>query len=105
MSEDEDDGEGTVKEVADGRVSDVEILQEAVEDAVAAKNGFPGVAADEVANPERDNHELIEKLFARAGMEREVIGERVSEEEGTEHNASGDAHGAEEDFGVEGISE
>ena len=100
-----DDGEGAVEKKADGCVSDVEILEEAVEDAFAAENCFPGVAANEIADPERHDDELIEQFFARAGMKREVVGERIAEEQGTEHHGAGDAHGAEENFGVEGIRE
>ncbi len=105
VREHEDDGEGAVEEKADGLVSDVGILEEAVEDAFAAENCFPGVAANEIADPERHDDELIEQFLARAGMKREVIGKGIAEKQGTEHDGAGDAHGAEENFGVEGIRE
>ena len=92
MREHEDDGEGAVEQEADRRVGDVEILQEAVEDAVAAEDCFPGVAANEIADPERDDDELIEEFFACACMERQVVGERIAEQQGTESDGGGDAH-------------
>jgi len=39
-------GERAVKKRGDGAVRDVKILQEAIEDSVAAENGFPGVATN-----------------------------------------------------------
>src|SRR5580700_9369678 len=83
----------------------MEVLEKAVEDSFAAEDCFPGVAADQIADPERHDDELIEQFFARAGMKREVIGERIAEEKRAEHYRGCDAHGAEENFGVEGIGE
>ena len=65
VSQHYDDGERAVEQSADGLVRDVEIFQKSVEDAVAAENRFPGIAAYEIAHPERNYHELIEQLFAR----------------------------------------
>src|SRR5271157_545294 len=74
VGEHEDNGERTVQQKADGLVSDMRVLEEAVEDSFAAQNCFPGVAADQIADPERDDDELIEQFFACAGMKREVVG-------------------------------
>jgi hypothetical protein len=103
VREHEDYCERAVEKKADRFVSDVRVLKEAVEDAFAAENCFPCVAANEIANPERHDDELIEQFFARARMKREVIGKRIAEKQRTEHHGGGDAHGAEEDFGVQGI--
>jgi hypothetical protein len=105
VSEDENNGEGTIEEEADGFACDVEILEEAVEDAVTAKDGFPGVTANEIADPEGDNDELIEQLFARTRVERQIVGERIAEQEREECDRSGDAHGAKKDLSVDGIRE
>jgi hypothetical protein len=69
-----------VEKRRDWAVSDVQVLEKAVEDSVAAENGFPGVAADEIADPQRHDDQLVEEFLARAGVKREVIGERVAEE-------------------------
>ena len=87
----EDDGEGAVEEKTDGSAGDVEVLEEAVEDAVGAENGFPGVAADEIADPERNDDELIEKIFANARVEGHEVGERIAEREREQRDAGGDA--------------
>ena len=62
-------------------------MQEAVEHAVAAENGFPGVAANEIADPQRDDDELIEDFFARAGVERKIVGERIAEQQRAKRDA------------------
>ena len=49
-------------------MSDVQVLEKAVEDSVAAEDGFPGVAADEIADPQRNDDQLIEQFFAWAGL-------------------------------------
>ena len=105
VSEHEDDGEGTVEEKADGFPGDVKVLEEAVEDALGSEDGFPGIAADEIANPERNDDELIEKIFAGAGVKGHEVGQRIPEEEGEKGDTGGDAHGAEEHFDVDGILE
>src|SRR5215471_5607786 len=101
----EDDGEGAVEKEADGLFGDVKILQETVENAVGAENGLPGVSANEIADPERNDDELIEEFLPDAGFERHEIGQRIAEEQGEEGDARGDAHGAEKDFEINGIVE
>src|SRR5437588_4998874 len=86
-------------------MGDVEILQEAVEDSITAENWFPGVAADEITDPERDDDELVEEFLARAGLERQKIGERISEKYGKHGDRGSDANGAEKDLYVERIFE
>ena len=105
VGEHEDDGEGAVEQEADRGGGDMEILQEAVEDAVAAENCFPGVAAHEIADPQRDDDELIEDFLARAGVKGKIVGQRITEQQGAERDGGGDAHAAEQDFGVNGIGD
>ncbi len=64
---------------------------------------FPSVAADEIADPQRHDDQLVEEFLARAGMKREVIRERIAEEERTKSDRSGDAHGAKENVDVYGF--
>jgi len=61
-------------------MGEMQILQETIEHAFAAENGFPCVSAHQVAHPQRHNHELVEQLFASARMKREVVGQRVAEQ-------------------------
>jgi hypothetical protein len=105
VREHEDDGEGTVEEERDGLVSEMKVLEEAVENAFAAENGFPGVAADEIADPQGDDDELVEQFLAGAGIKGKIVGERVAEKEGAEGYGCGDAHGAQKDFEVDGLRE
>src|SRR2546429_8160955 len=53
VREHQHDGERAVKEVANRLAGEVQILQEAIQHAVAAKNGFPSIAAHKVADPKR----------------------------------------------------
>src|SRR5579864_929608 len=105
VREDEDDRERAVEEKADRFMRDVKILEKTVEDAVAAKDGFPRIAANEIADPEWNDDELIEEFFACAGMEGEIVRKRIAEEERQKRNGSRDAHGAEKNFRVDGIGE
>jgi len=105
VREHEDDGERAVEQSGQRLVCDVEILQEAVQHTVCTKDGFPRVTADEIADPQWDDHELVEKFFARAGVEGEEIRERKAEKERKNCDRSRDAHGAEKDRGVQRIFE
>jgi hypothetical protein len=105
VREHEDHSEGAVEKETDGFVGDVEILEKTVEHAVAAENGFPGVAAYQIADPERDNHELVEEFLARAGVEGKIVRERIAEKKGAEGHGSSDARGAQENLEVERIGE
>src|SRR6266853_3104688 len=105
MGEHENDSERAIEKERDGLVSEVEVLEKAIENAFAAQNGFPGVAAHQVAHPQRHDDELVEQFFARAGMKRQVIGQRVAEQQRAERYRSSDAHGAQEDFDVYGLGE
>src|SRR3981081_542812 len=60
VREHEDNGKGTVEKKADRFAREVQILEKAVEHAIAAQDGFPGVTANEVADPQRHDHELIQ---------------------------------------------
>src|SRR3984957_8021337 len=105
MREHEDHGEGAVQKKTDRLVSDMEVLEKSVENSFATEDCFPSVAADQIADPERNDDELVQQFLARAGMKREVVGERVAEENGTERYRGCDAHGAQENLGVQRIGE
>src|SRR5882757_7033846 len=94
VREHEDNGKGTVEKKADRFARDVQILEKAVEHSIAAQDGFPGVAANEVADPQRHDHELIQKFLARSGVEGEVVRKRVAEEQRAECHGTGNARGA-----------
>src|SRR4029077_1630424 len=101
----QDHGEGTVEKEADRFARDVQILQQAVKHAVAAKNGLPGVAANKIADPQRYDHQLIQKFLARTCVERKIVGKRVAEKEGAKSHRSGDARSAQENLNVKRIAE
>jgi hypothetical protein len=103
VGEHENHREGAVEEGRKGFVRDVEILQSAVQDAFRAEDGFPCVAADEITDPEGDNHKLIEEFFAGTGVKREEVGERVAKQKRKKSDRSGDAERAEENDGIERI--
>ncbi len=105
VGEGENDGERAIKEKANRLLGDVKVLQEAVEDAVRTQDGFPGVTADEIADPEGNDDELIEKIFANHSVKGHVIGEGVAEKEREHGDAGGDAGSAKKDFGINGIVE
>src|SRR5260370_10323109 len=97
------DGERAVKEKANRPVGEMEVLKKAVQHAVAAENGLPGVTAHQIADPQGHDHKLIEKFLAR--VESQVVREGIAEQKRTKRDGSGDAHGAEKHFSVERIRE
>src|SRR5712672_2878041 len=103
VREHEDNGKGAIEKEADWFVRDAQILEKAVEHAIAAEDGFPGVTADEIADPQRHDHKLIEEFLARTGVEGEIVRERVAEEQRAEGYGAGDACGAEKNLKVQGI--
>src|SRR6266403_259856 len=103
VREHENDSEWAVEKERDGRMREMQVLQEAIEDAFAAENGFPSVTAHQVTHPQRHDDELVEQLFAGAGMKRQVIGQRVAEQQGAKRHRGGDAYGAQEDSDVNGL--
>ena len=104
VREGEDYRERAIEEKFDGMMRDVEILQEAVEHAIASKDCFPGVTAHEIASPERDDHELIEKVFSFRCVKREEISERVSEKQREQGNGGGDANRSKKDRDVNRVA-
>src|SRR5260370_28722591 len=99
----ENDGERAIEKERDGLVCEMQVLQKAIEDAFAAKNGFPRVTPYQIAHPKGNDDKLVEQFFARARMKREVVGQRVTKQQGTQRHRGGDTHGAQEDFGVDGL--
>src|SRR6267142_5081440 len=84
VREHENNGEGTVEKKADRFARDVQILKKAVEHAIAAEDGFPGVTPNEVAHPQRHDHKLIQEFLARTSVEGEVVRKRIAEEQRAE---------------------
>src|SRR6266566_2061408 len=105
VGEHQHDGEGAVKEVPHRLVGEVQVLQEAIQHAVAAKNGFPSVAAHKVADPERHDDELVEKFPAPARVKSQIVRERITKQDGAERYGSCYSHGAEKHLGIERIRE
>src|SRR5882762_3987723 len=100
VREHENNGEGTVQKKADRFARDVKILEQAVQHSVAAQDCFPGVAANEVADPQRHDHELIQEFLARTSVEGEVVREWVAEEQRAECHGTGNARGAQKNLKV-----
>src|SRR5579872_1653310 len=81
--------------------AEVQVLQERVEHAIAAQDGFPGIGAHQVADPKRNDYELIEQVFARAGMKRKIVSQGITEQQSEEHDAGGNPHGAKQSLEVD----
>src|ERR1035438_3559796 len=98
MREHHDHRERTVKQETNRLMSEVQILQETVKHPVASQDGFPRIATDEVAHPERDDHQLIEKFFARPAVKRQIVSERVAKKQRKQCHQSGDTHRSEKNL-------
>ena len=104
VREGEDYRERAIEEEFDGMMRDVEILQEAVEHAIASKDCFPSVTAHKITGPQRDNHELVEKIFSFWCVKREEISEWVSENQREQGNGGGDANRSKKDREVNRVA-
>ena len=103
MGEHQDYCEGAVEKGGYRFTRDVEVLQEAVEDAIAAENRFPGISADQITDPERNDDELIEKFFARTRVKREEVRERITQNNRKQRDGTGDARRAAEHLQIDWI--
>ena len=63
MGEGQHDRERAVEQKIQRMLGQVDVLQKRIEHAVAAEDRLPCVGTDQVADPERNDHELIEKVF------------------------------------------
>ncbi len=91
--------ERTVKQEPRRRVRDVQVLQQRVHHSVAAKDGLPRVGAHQVANPKRDDHKLIKQFFALR-IKRNVIRQRIPQQQGQQRNPARDPHRPQQYLGV-----
>src|SRR2546428_74997 len=78
VCEHENDRERAVEEEDNGFVREMQVLEKTVEDPVAAKNGFPGVTPDEIADPQRHDDKLVEKFLAGMGVKGQVVSKGVA---------------------------
>src|SRR6185437_43329 len=68
VSEREHHRERAVEEEFDGMPCEVRILQQSIEHTITSQNGFPCVSADQVANPQGDDYQLVKQILASAGV-------------------------------------
>src|SRR6267154_4138150 len=105
VREHENNGEWAIEKKVDRFAREVQILEQAVEHAIAAQDCFPGVTANEVADPQRHDHKLIQEFLARTRVEGEVVRERIAEEQRAECHGTSNARGAQKNLKVWGIGE
>ncbi len=79
-------------------------MEQTVQHAVVPQNCFPGIAANQVTGPQRDDDELVEQFFAFGGVKRQVIRQRVAEQQHENGYRGGDAHGAEKHIAVKRVA-
>ena len=76
-------------------------LQQAVENPLLAQDDLPGVRANEVAHPERDDHRHVHELLVPPHLERQQIGQRIGEKQREEGDSQRDAGRKENRVGIE----
>ena len=81
MRQREHHGKRTVKQKIQRVLRYVHVLKKGIEHAVAAENRLPRVSAHQVAHPQRNDHELVQEVFALSGTKREIVRQRISEQE------------------------
>src|SRR5262249_12794834 len=86
-----------------GIIGDVQVLQEAVEDTVAAEDRLPSIAANEITDPERNDHELIQKFLAPPRVKGDKVGEWVAEEQREKRDRGRYTHRAKQNAGVQWV--
>src|SRR4051812_939916 len=91
MCQGQHDSERNVEESADPLMGDVNELQQCVHYAVAAKDCLPCIRAYEVAHPKWNDDQLEQQVFV-PGAERQVVSDRISEQECKQGDRSRDLH-------------
>src|SRR5207244_12450559 len=71
-----------------------------VQHAIAAENRLPCIRAHQVADPQRNDYELIEELLSFSCMEREMVSEWIAEQKRQDHYSCGNPHGTEQGLQV-----
>jgi len=96
--------ERAVEKERHGLMSEMQVLQETIEDAFAAENGFPRVTTHQIAHPQGHDHKLVEQFFPRARMKREgskPVGSRAAANTASPKRRMRIV--AQQDFDVEGL--
>src|SRR5215472_16296365 len=85
-------GERAVEQELERMLGQMRILQQRVENAVAAENRLPRVSANQVADPEGDDDQLVEKILTLSCAEREIVGKRITQHQGKQHDPGRNPH-------------
>lgn len=64
MSERQHYGERAVQQEIQWMAGQVHILQQSVEDPVTSQDRFPRVGTNQIADPQRDDHQLVQQIFS-----------------------------------------
>src|SRR5271155_4185246 len=78
----------------------VHVLQKSVQHSVATQDSFPGVRANQVTDPQWNNYQLIEKIFSLTCVEREIVGQRIAQQQGKDHDSGCNPHGSKKSLQV-----
>src|SRR4051794_21304247 len=78
VGESQHDRKWAVKKELNGMTRQVYILQEHIQDSVGAENRFPRVGPYQVADPERNDHHLVQQILSRTRIKRQKIRKRIS---------------------------
>src|ERR1700681_1264603 len=86
------DSEGTVEQEIQRMTGEMDKLQQRVEEAMATEDRLPRVGAHQITHPQSNDDELIVEVCSASGVEGKKVSERIAEQDGKEHNASGNPH-------------
>ncbi len=89
-------GKRTVEKKIERMLGQVHILQQRVEHAIGTENRLPRIRPHQIANPQRNNHHLIQQIFSFAGVERQKIRQRISQQQRKQHHSRRNPHRAQQ---------
>src|SRR5207248_597825 len=101
MSECEHHSKRAVQQKVERMVRDVRVLQQSVQYSIAAKYGLPRIGTYQIADPQRNDCELIKQVLAGSRMKRQIVGKRVSQQQRKQHYPQRDSHRAQQRLSVD----
>ena len=80
MCQRENDCERTIEKELEGMLCQMHVLQQRVEDAVAAEDRLPRVRPHQVAHPQRNDDELVEEILFGACIKGKEVCQWITQQ-------------------------
>ena len=63
------DRKWAVQQEIQGMLSQMNVLQQSIKNAIATQDRFPGIGTNQIAYPQGNDHKLVEQILSSTGVE------------------------------------